>query len=133
LDMRLRALPRIPFSEAAYARTGPESWGAPKSFSKNVRLSAGEVGGAVLLSCRANRRPDAANGLWLSSDPNSVGRGTGKGARSPNWARAGAGRTFSCSAIAAEGAGETGSRFNTSGKFRASETGVEPEKDRGSN
>src|SRR2546426_9992305 len=101
----------------------------PKSFSKNVRLSASVVGGAVLLFCCANRRPDAGNGLWLSSDPNSVGRGTGKGMLAPNWAPFGAGRTFSCSAIAAEGAGGTGLRFNLSGNFFANETGVEPEDD----
>jgi hypothetical protein len=109
----------------------------PKSFPKNVRLSAGVVGKTVFLFCCANLRP-AGEGLWLAGSPNSAGRGIGKGAISPTWgtARLGIGRTFSGSAIAAAGAGRIDSidsKVDLSGKLCASETGAEPEDDRGSN
>jgi hypothetical protein len=91
------------------------------------------VGGAVLLFCCANRRPDAGNGLWLAGRPNSAGRGIGKGALSASWgtARLGIGRTFSGSAIA--GTGRIDSNVDLSGKLCASETGVDPEENLGSN
>src|ERR1700730_8343968 len=106
----------------------------PKSFSKNVRLSAGGGGEAVFLFCCANLR-SAGEGLWLGGGPNPAGRGIGKGALSAIWgtARLGIGRTFSGSAIAEAGAGRIDSKVDLSGKLCASETGVEPEDDRGSN
>jgi len=126
---------RIPFSGAAYARTGPEGCRMPKIFSKNVRLSGGVAGRTAFLFCCTKRRLEVGDGLWLSNIPNSVGRGGGKGMFSASLGTAGLGigRKFSGSAIAAEGAGGIDSKFDLTGELCASETGVEPEKKPGSN
>jgi hypothetical protein len=107
---------------------------AKKLLEKRAVISK-RVWGAVLLYGCGNRRPDVGSGLWLSSDPNWAGRGIGKGALLPSWRTAsiGIGRTFSGSAIAAEGAGGIDPRFDSSGKLCASETGVELEENLGSN
>jgi len=80
-------IPRTPSSGAAYARTAPEGWGVQKALEKRA-IIGGRDGGAVLLSCCANRRPRRGERAMAFRDPNSVGRGTGKGARLPNWAPA---------------------------------------------
>src|SRR2546430_15831038 len=108
--MRLRALPRIPFSGAAYARTGPEGCRMPKIFSKNVRLSGGVAGRTGFLFCCTKSRLEVGYGLWLSNIPDLVGRGGGKGMFSASLGTAGLGigRKVFGSALSAEGGGGSG-------------------------